>query len=127
MSVKTTKTKGALTMELTYRMQGDYLLPNLTVPENPKIGKFGMLRQTYLRKHHNGPYTGMLISGKLNAHLEEIDRQATEMLERLMTQQAKAQGVNESMKASDPMLWVARMNNIRSSAEETVMSELIYR
>ena len=114
-------------MELTYRMQGDYLLPNLTVPENPKIGKFGMLRQTYLRRHRNGLYTGMLISGRLKAHLEEIDRQATEMLERLMTQQAKAQGVTETLKASDPMLWVTRMNSIRSSAEETVLNELIYR
>ena len=114
-------------MELTYRMQGDYLIPNLTVPKSPKIGKYGMLRRTYLRKHRNGLYTGMLLSGKLNAHLEETDRRATEMLERLMAQQAKAQGVTESLKASDPMTWVAWMNSIRSSAEETVMSELIYR
>lgn len=114
-------------MELTYTMQGDYLLPDLTVPEAPRIGKYGMLRRSYLRNHRDGLYTGMLLSGKLNGHLEEIDRQANELMDRLTQQLAKTQGVTESLKASEQMRWVQLMNNIRSLAEETVLTELIYR
>lgn len=113
-------------MALTYTMQGDYQIPNLIPPEAPKIGKYGMLRRSYLRNHRNGLYTGMLLSNKLNQHLEEIDRQASEMMERLTSQMAKAQGVTESLKATNQMAWVQAMNNIRSSAEEVVMKELIY-
>ena len=113
-------------MELTYRQEGDYLLPNLEVPESPKIGKYGMLRRDFLRRNHDGIYTGMLLRGTLNSHLEEIDRQATEMMESLSTQMAQKEGVSESLKASDQMLWVQRMNNIRQRAEETVMTELVY-
>ncbi len=113
-------------MELTYTMQGDYLLPDLTVPESPTLGKYGMLRRSYLKDHRDGIYTGMLLTGKLNAHLTEIDRQATEMMERLTAQMAKAQGVTESLKASDQMKWVQMMNNIRSAAEEIVLTELVY-
>ena len=107
-------------------MQGDYLLPDLTVPESPTLGKYGMLRRSYLKDHRDGIYTGMLLTGKLNAHLTEIDRQATEMMERLTAQMAKAQGVTESLKASDQMKWVQMMNNIRSAAEEIVLTELVY-
>ena len=113
-------------MEVTYRQEGDYLLPNLDVPESPKIGKYGMLRREFLRKHHSGIYTGMLLRGSLNAHLEEIDRQATEMMDRLMSRMAQQEGVNESLKASEQMLWVSRMNNIRERAEEIVLNDLIY-
>lgn len=113
-------------MELTYTMQGDYLLPDLTVPESPTLGKYGMLRRSYLKDHRDGIYTGMLLTGKLNAHLTEIDRQATEMMERLTAQMKKAQGVTESLKASDQMKWVQMMNNIRSAAEEIVLTELVY-
>ena len=113
-------------MELTYTMQGDYLLPDLTVPESPTLGKYGMLRRSYLRDHRDGIYTGMLLSGKLNSHLAEIDWQANEMMSRLTSEMAKTQGVTESLKASDQMRWVQMMNNIRSSAEEVVLSELIY-
>ena len=113
-------------MELTYTMQGDYLLPDLTVPESPTLGKYVMLRRSYLKDHRDGIYTGMLLTGKLNAHLTEIDRQATEMMERLTAQMAKAQGVTESLKASDQMKWVQMMNNIRSAAEEIVLTELVY-
>ena len=70
-------------MELTYRTEGDYRLPNLEAPEAPKVGKYGMLRRSYLQTHRNAYYTGMLLSGRLNAHLEKIDRQATEMVEQL--------------------------------------------
>ena len=85
-----------------------------------------MLRRSYLKDHRDGIYTGMLLTGKLNAHLTEIDRQATEMMERLTAQMAKAQGVTESLKASDQMKWVQMMNNIRSAAEEIVLTELVY-
>ena len=113
-------------MELTYTTRGDYLLPDLSVPESPKIGKYGMLRRSYLREHRDGIYTGMLLSGKLNGHLEEIDRTANEMMNRLTAELAKAQGVTESLKASNQMKWVGLMNNIRHQAEEIVMTELVY-
>ena len=113
-------------MELTYKQAGDYLIPDLELPENPKVGKFGMLRQTFLREHRSPIYTGMLFSGKLNPHLEEIDRQANEMLDRLISQMKQEQGVTEAMKAEDQLLWVQRMNNIRNAAEEIVLKELIY-
>ena len=113
-------------MELTYRTEGDYRLPNLDVPEAPKVGKYGMLRRSYLRKNKSGIYTGMMLSGKLDSHLAEIDRQATEMVESLTSRMAAEQGVNESLKASDQMKWVGLMNNIRASAEEVVLTELVY-
>ena len=113
-------------MEMTYRMEGDYRLPNLDVPEAPKVGKYGMLRRSYLRKNKSGIYTGMMLSGKLDSHLAEIDRQATEMVESLTERMAAEQGVNESLKASDQMKWVGLMNNIRASAEEVVLTELVY-
>ena len=102
-------------MELTYRMQGDYRLPNLIPPESPKVGK-----------HREGLYTGMLMEGTLNAHLEEVDREANRMLEQLTTQMALEQGVTEELKARDQMLWVQRMNNIWQAAEEIIYSQLIY-
>ncbi|MGI6072743.1 MAG: TnpV protein [Lachnospiraceae bacterium] len=108
-------------------MQGDYLIPDLTAPEAPRIGKYGMLRRSYLRDHRDGIYTGMMLSGKLNSHLEQIDRQANEMMETLTLHMAETQGVTESLKASDQMKWVGLMNNIRHSAEEIVLTELIYR
>lgn len=113
-------------MELTYRMQGDFRLPNLIPPESPKVGKYGMLRHSYLRKHREGLYTGMLMEGTLNAHLEEVDREANRMLEQLTTQMALEQGVTEELKARDQMLWVQRMNSIRQAAEEIIYSQLIY-
>ena len=113
-------------MEVTYRTEGDYLLPNLTAPEAPKVGKYGMLRRDYLQKQRNGLYTGMLLSGKLEKHLMEVDRQATEMVESLTAKMAKDQGVTEELKAADQMRWVGLMNNIRSSAEEVAMRELVY-
>ena len=113
-------------MELTYRQEGDYLLPNLSVPEAPRVGKYGMLRRTYLRQHRNGLYTGMQLTGRLDAHLEEIDRQASEMMTRLMARMASEQGVTEALKAQDQMKWVGLMNSIRAAAEEMVLRELVY-
>lgn len=113
-------------MELTYRMEGDYRLPNLDVPEAPKVGKYGMLRRSYLRKNKSGIYTGMMLSGKLDGHLAEIDREAAEMVSSLTERMAAEQGVNESLKASDQMKWVGLMDNIRASVEEMVLTELVY-
>ena len=113
-------------MELTYTMQGNYLIPDLTVPESPKLGKYGMLRRTFLREHRDGIYTGMLLNGTLNSHLEEVDRQAQKMLDDLTEQMKALNGVTESLKAEDQMRWVQMMNSIRHSAEEVILNDLIY-
>ena len=112
--------------ELTYHWEGDYLIPDLEAPEAPRIGKYGTMRHKYLRSHHRGIFDGMLLEGSLNAHLEEIDRQANEMMERLTAQMAKSEGVTEALKAHDQMAWVQAMNSIKNRAEEIVFSELIY-
>ena len=113
-------------MELTYRLEGDYYLPNLTLPESPRVGKYGMLRRTYLRNHRRGLYTGMMLSGTLNAHLEEVDRQASKMVDTMTRRMAKEQGITEALKARDQMEWVRRMNAIRAAAEEVVLKEVVY-
>lgn len=113
-------------MELTYTKHGDYYLPDLVAPESPHVSKYGMLRRKFLREHRDGIYTGMLLTGKLNAHLEEIDRQANEMLDRLTRQYAAAEGVTEALKAADQMGWVQAMNSIQSRVEEVVLRELVY-
>ena len=113
-------------MELTYTMQGDYLIPDLTVPESPKLGKYGMLRRTFLREHRVGIYCGMLLNGTLNSHLEEVDRQAQTILDDLTEQMKALNGVTEQLKAEDQMRWVQMMNSIRHSAEEVILNDLIY-
>ena len=112
--------------ELTYQWEGDYLIPDLEAPEAPKIGKFGTLRHKYLRSRHRGIFDGMLLEGSLNPHLEQIDRQANEMMERLTAQMAQAEGVTEALKAKDQMAWVKAMNSIKNRAEEIVLNDLIY-
>ena len=113
-------------MNLTYTMQGAYLLPNLEVPESPKVGKYGMLRRSYLRSHKQALYTGMMLEGTLNSHLEQVDKEATMLLEKLTTQMMQEQGLTEELKSRNQMLWVQQMNNLRQSAEEVVLKELIY-
>ena len=113
-------------MELTYRTESGYRLPNLDVPEAPKVGKYGMLRRSFLANHRHGIYTGMLLTGELNAHLEKIDQEATEMVERLTAQMVREQGVTEELKASDQMKWVGLMNKIQAAAEEAAMAEVVY-
>lgn len=111
--------------ELTYHREGDYLIPDLIPPKSPRIGVWGMRRREFLRKHHDGIYTGLLLSGKLNAHLEETDHSANEMLDLLMKQYSAREGVTEQLKAENQMEWVRRMNSIRERAEEIVSHELI--
>ena len=113
-------------IRVTYHAEGDYLLPNLIPPEPPRIGVWGEQRRQYLRKAKRPIYSAMLMQGTLNAHLEETDRQAEELLDRLTKQLAEHEGVTEALKAEGQMEWVRRMNNIRSRAEEVVLSELIY-
>lgn len=113
--------------ELTYHWEGDYLIPDLEAPEAPRIGKYGTMRHKYLRSQHRGIFDGMLLNGTLNAHLEEIDCQANEMMERLVTQMAQREGVTEALKAHDQMAWVGAMNSIKNRAEEIVSQEIVYR
>lgn len=110
----------------TYHQEGDYLIPDLAAPPSPHIGIWGLRRKNYLLKHRERIYTAMLLSGKLNAHLEDVDRQAEEMLFRLIDQMAFAEGITEQLKADDQMTWVGAMNNIRTRAEEVVYKQMIY-
>ena len=111
--------------ELTYHREGDCLLPDLIPPEAPRMGIWGVRRREFLRKHHSGIYTGLLFSGRLNAHLEEIDRSANEMYDLLMKQYARRESIAETLKVEDQMEWVRRMNNLRAAVEETVFKEYI--
>lgn len=113
-------------LELTYHWEGDYLIPNLEPPEAPRIGKYGTMRHKYLRDHHRGIFDGMLLEGSLNAHLEEIDRQANEMMDRITIQMAQREGVTEALKARDQMAWVQAMNSIKNRAEEIVIREMLF-
>ena len=110
----------------TFHQEGDYLIPDLAAPPSPHIGIWGRRRKKYLLKNREPLYTAMLLSGKLNAHLEEVDRQAQELLFQLVDQMARVEGVTEQLKATDQMDWVRAMNNIRARAEEVVYMELIY-
>lgn len=113
-------------MGITYHWEGDYLIPDLEPPEAPRIGKYGTMRHNYLRDYHTGVFDGMLFKGTLNQHLEQVDREANEMMELLTTQMAQAEGITEQLKADDQMEWVSRMNSIRNRAEESVCSEVIF-
>ncbi|MDR0914151.1 MAG: TnpV protein [Oscillospiraceae bacterium] len=112
----------------TYSVVGDYRIPNLTVPEQPEyeIGVWGLRRLNYLKKHRRVLYTNLLTSGKLPEHLYEIDTAAFERSELIIRQMMAAEGVTETLKAENPMLWVQRVNNIRSSVDEIIRNELIY-
>ena len=114
-------------MNLTYLRNGDKLFPDLRLEaEELPIGKYGLLRKSYLKEHKRGWYSSLLLTGKLDAHLAEIDRTCTERVELIMNQLARREGVTEVLKAADQMEWVRRMNSIRARAEESVLSELVY-
>ena len=111
---------------LRYRLVGDYYFPELSAPESPQIGVWGRRHLDYLHKHKHLDFELMLIRGKLNAHLESVDRQAEELLSQLVSDMAQQECITEALKESDQMEWVRRMNNIRSRAEEIVYREVIY-
>jgi hypothetical protein len=114
-------------MDLSYTRNGDYLFPDLSLEDaDLPIGKYGLLRKSYLKEHKRGWYSSLLLTGKLGEHLAEIDRTCAERVELITNQLARREGVAEALKASDQMEWVARMNNIRAKAEEIVLSELVY-
>ena len=113
---------------ITYTQQGDYLLPDLKLPDQQKveIGIWGKRHLRYLKNHHPIIYTNLLTSCKLTAYLADIDKQAEDMFFRLVDQIAEKEGVTEQLKADNQMLWVARMNNIRNQANEIVNDEIVY-
>ena len=112
----------------TYRQVGDYLLPNITLPEEETvhIGIWGQRHKRYLKQNHRVLYMNLLTSGKLNSYLADIDKQAEDMLFRLVKQMAKREGVTEALKVENQMEGVGQMNNIRNRATELVNAELIY-
>ena len=117
-----------MTNTLTYRRNGDYLIPNLTVPDPTPapLGKYGLMRRTFLQQHRPTTYTIMLLTGTLTAHLTGIDKTAQQRLDILIPALAKAAGATEELKASDPMRWVGLMNTCKAQAEETILQELVY-
>lgn len=116
-------------MDGTYTQVGDYLLPDLKLPEEEKqanIGVWGMRHKRFLKENHRVLYANLMTSGKLVAHLDDIERQATAMFLRLVKELAEKENVTEELKAADQMLWVREMNNIRNRATEIVNAELIF-
>ena len=111
-----------------YTLQGDYYLPNLTLPaeENKIIGIWGQRHLRYIRQHRKVFYTNLLTSGRLNGYLADIDRQAEELFFRLVEQMAEREGITETLKADNQMEWVQRMNALRLAVTETVNAEVIF-
>ncbi len=114
--------------KITYRKEGDYFIPNLYLPIQPKkqIGKYGRLRLNYLKNFNKGLYTELLIAGTLKQHLLDIDKYANERVHLLIKQFAKSENIDEYLKEHHQMEWVQAMNNIKNRAEEIVLNEIIY-
>lgn len=112
---------------MSYTLHGDYYLPDLVLrEEEPIYGKYGMLRKQFLKEHRSAGYQYLLLTGKLNKHLNQTDQEAREQGETLMEQMTEKQCVTEELKAQDQMEWVRLMNNIKASAEEIVLKNMIY-
>ena len=114
--------------EFTYTEINGINYPNLPLPEQPKvnIGKYGKMRLDYLKNHRRGTYTTLLTEGRLLAHLSAIDQEARSQVEIMTKELAKNRGIDENLKASNPLLWVQEMNNCKASAEEVVLREVVY-
>ena len=112
----------------TYREESRHLIPNVTLPEQTdyQIDKYGRMHLNYIKQHRRGRYTTLLTEGKLNARLHEIDLEANEMLETIIPHLATKSGIDEDLKVRDMLRWVAEMNNIKASAEEIVLREVVY-
>ena len=113
----------------TYTQQGDYLLPNLTLPaekETGNIGVWALRHKRYLKQHHKVLYYNLLTSGKLDSHLADIEEQAQALFSRLVKEYAEKEGVTEQLKSADQMAWVRKMNNIRNLAAEIVNVEVVF-
>ena len=113
----------------TYREENGRLIPEIKLPEqtNYQIGKYGQFYLDYIKNHRRGRYTTLLTEGKLNARLHEIDLEANRMIEIIILRLAAERGIDENLKARDMLIWVAEMNNIKASAEEIVLKEVIYK
>ena len=113
---------------IEYVRQGDYYIPNLALPEETEyqIGKYGSLRRTFLKEHHNWLYSTMLLQGTLLKHLAEIDESCYGCIKDMMSKMAEQEGVTEQLKATDQMAWVQKMNSIKHRAEEFIFSEYVY-
>ncbi len=113
---------------LWYELVGDYYFPCLTVPaeEEQPVGVWGQRHKRYLKEYRTALYNALLLSGKPNSYLADIDQQAQEMMNLIVQQMAQAQGITEALKSTDQMAWVGMMNNIRASATEIVNTEIIY-
>ena len=113
---------------LNYTKTGDYQIPNLTLQnqQTQELGKYGRMRREYLKEHRPILYNRMILSEKLYPHLAEIDATANRRLAQLMDELTKANGLTEALKAADPMKWTGLMNNLKSQAEERILTELIY-
>ena len=111
----------------TYREENGHLIPNVNIPEQTdyQIGKYGGMHLDYIKQHHRGRYTTLLTEGKLNVRLHEIDLEANEMLESIIAHLAAERGIDEDLKARDMLRWVAEMNNVKASAEEIVLREVV--
>ena len=114
--------------ELTYTMQGDYLLPDVTLPEQPRVtlGHYAQMRKNYLLNLHKLIYFNYLTSGTLTAHLADVQEQAITLEESIVKKMAQKEGVTEKLKAEDPMKWTRLMNNLRHSAQEIVNKQVIF-
>ena len=115
--------------KLRYVRSGDHLIPDLTlnVKAYPLLDKYGRMREQYLREHRPVLYNAMLLAGRLDDHLHEIDDAAQKRMDQLMQQMAETAGITEELKARDPMRWVCEMNAIKAQAEEMIFEELLYR
>lgn len=112
----------------TYRQEGNYLIPNIALPDTVdyQIGKYGRMRRNYLKEHRKILYINYVIECTLFEHLAEIDQACNKRMEAIVSAMAKQEGVTEALKAADQMEWVRRMNSIRNRAEEIVLAELVY-
>ena len=114
-------------MNINYIRTGDYFIPDLTLPEEPRpMGKWGRLHLDSLRQHKSIQYNCLLLSGKLWTYLADLNEQSQTRLARVIEQMKAAEGITEALKASDPMAWVQHMNNIRARAEKVIREELIF-
>ena len=111
---------------ITYELRGEQYYPLLELPEQKEIGKYGKLHLKYLKEHRKGRYTNLLSEGTLNERLYEINLEANEMIETIIFRLAAERGIDEDSKARDMLRWVAEMNNIKASAEEIVLREVVY-
>ena len=113
---------------ISYTLYGDYYLPDLELKEQEEAhyGKYGMLRKSFLKKHRSGLYSSYLLTGKLTAHLNEVDQQANERMKMLGDQMMERQAITEELKVRDQMEWVGAVNNIQNVAEEIVLKEIVY-